>query len=104
MFCSLTLSEELYKAQIFKETMHNERIGMGGFVAIKKIDKSLRKENIAQKDDMVYCVEVCLHLILFVILNIDFIFQSTFSFPSDFGIGIILCRRMWRRRPRFSNI
>ena len=98
MFCSLTLFAELYKAQIFKETMHNERIGMGGFVAIKKIDKSLRKENIAQKDDMVYCVEVCLCLILFVILNIDL---STFSFSSDFGIGIILCRRMWRRRPRF---
>ncbi len=49
---------ELYKAQIFKETMHNQHIGVGKFVAIKKIDKSLRKENIAEIDDVTYCVEV----------------------------------------------
>jgi len=52
-----TLQGELYKAEIFKETRANERIGRGKLVAIKKIDKSLKKENIAQKDDMMHCVD-----------------------------------------------
>merc|ERR1712087_84780 len=51
------LQGELFRAKIVSATTKNRALGVGAIVAIKKIDKELRKQKVATVDDMTYCVE-----------------------------------------------
>jgi len=52
-----SLQGQMFRARLTTQTATNKLLCVGDYVAIKKIDKALRKEKIAEKDDMTYCVE-----------------------------------------------
>jgi len=52
-----SLQGQLFRARLTTQTATNQMLPVGRHVAIKKIDKALRKDKIAEKDDMTYCVE-----------------------------------------------